>query len=605
MKKTFVSKGCEGVSKSAKNSTGALIGRFAPYFKPYWTVLALDLFCASLTTLCEIVLPMLVRYLAEIGMEDLTQLTVGLVLRVAAVYGVLRVIDVIAAYFMANVGHVMGARIETDMRTDLFRHLQSLSFRYFAETKVGQLMARITSDLFDVTEFAHHCPEEFFIAGLKIVVSFVILCTVNIPLTLIIFAIVPVMIVVSSRFNRQMRRTFRRNRTQVGEINAQVEDSLLGVRVVKSFTGEKRETEKFEQGNQDWLDIKKENYRWMAAFQSTTRAFDGLMYLAVMLAGGLFMVSGQIGPADFMAYLMYVTTLLATIRRIVEFTEQFQRGMTGIERFFEVMDAEADITDPPQAIVLPPLRGEVRFEDVSFAYADDPDTPILSHLDLTIGAGQSVALVGPSGGGKTTICNLIPRFYDVTGGRVLVDGYDVRTVSLESLRGQIGIVQQEVYLFSGTIYDNILYGRPDATREEVIEAAKKAGAHEFILSTPDGYDTYVGERGVRLSGGQKQRISIARVFLKDPPLLILDEATSALDNESERLVQQSLERLAHGRTVLTIAHRLSTIRAADRIVVLTEDGIAEQGTHDELLARGGAYAALYEASFDRPIHSAG
>lgn len=568
--------------------------RFAPYFKPYKGVLMLDLFCAALTTLCEIVLPMMMRHLAQVGMDDLSQLTTGLVLRVAALYLVLRLIDVAASYFMANIGHVMGAKIETDMRSALFSHLQKLSFGYFANTKVGQLMARITGDLFDVTEFSHHCPEEFFIAGLKITVSFIILCTVNVPLTIIIFAIVPIMAIVAGKFNIVMRKTFAKNRRQVGEVNAQVEDSLLGVRVVKSFTGEQREIEKFEQGNRDWLEIKRENYRWMGAFTATTRAFDGLMYITVIVAGGLFMVNGTIDPADFMAYLLYIATLLATIRRIVEFAEQFQRGMTGIERFFEVMDVKPDIESPENAENLPRAAGNIRFEDVCFAYADDPETPVLDHLNLDIRAGQSVALVGPSGGGKTTICNLIPRFYDVTAGRVTVDGHDVRTVELNSLREQIGVVQQDVYLFSGTIFENIAYGRPGATREEVIEAAKKAGAHDFISATPDGYDTYVGERGVRLSGGQKQRISIARVFLKNPPILILDEATSALDNESERLVQQSLERLAQGRTVLTIAHRLSTIRNADKIVVLTEDGVAEQGTHTDLIAKGGAYAHLYQ-----------
>ncbi|MCI8881009.1 MAG: ABC transporter ATP-binding protein [Clostridiaceae bacterium] len=575
------------------HSTPALLRRFAPYFKKYLGIFFLDLFCAGLTALCEIVLPLLVRYLAQTGMEDLSLLSAGLVLRVGAVYLALRVIDVVAYYFMCNRGHIMGAMIETDMRTDLFEHLQTLSFHYFANTKVGQIMARITSDLFDVTEFAHHCPEEFFVAGLKIAVSFFILCTINIPLTLLIFVMVPLMIVCSSVFNTGMRRTFRENRAQVGEINAQVEDSLLGVRVVKSFTGEAREIEKFGAGNALWLRLKRANYRWMAGFHATTRVFDGLMYLAVILAGGFAMTAEAITPADLMAYVMYVTTLLATIRRIVEFTEQFQRGMTGIERFFEIMDEKPDITEPENAVVLSHARGDIQFENVSFAYADDPAHPILANLTLNIEAGSSVALVGPSGGGKTTICNLIPRFYDVTAGRLTIDGHDVRSLSLGSLRRSIGIVQQDVYLFSGTIFENILYGRPTATREEVIEAAKRAGAHEFILHTPDGYDTYVGERGVKLSGGQKQRISIARVFLKDPPILILDEATSALDNESERLVQQSLTHLAEGRTVITIAHRLTTIQGADNIVVLTEDGVAEQGRHEELLARGGVYADLH------------
>lgn len=576
-----------------KHSTTTLLKRFWPYFKPYRKTLVLDLICAALTTLCEIVLPLLVRYLAQLGSEDLALLTVPLIGKVAGLYLVLRIVDVIGYYFMTNVGHVMGANIETDMRTALFTHLQRLPFSFYADTQVGQLMARITGDLFDITEFAHHCPEEFFIAGLKLVVSFVILSGINIPLTLIIFVFVPIMFVCCAKFNHYMRETFAKNRRQVGEVNARVEDSLLGIRVVKSFTGEAREVEKFEEGNQDWLEIKKENYQFMGLFSVITRSFDGLMYLAVVLAGGLFMLRGVITPADFMVYLLYVTTLLATIRRIVEFTEQFQRGMTGIERFFEVMDVEPDIQSPENAIKLPKLQGDIRFEHVCFAYADDPDTIILHDLNLTIQAGQSVALVGPSGGGKTTICNLIPRFYDVTQGRVTVDGYDVREAQLDSLRGQIGVVQQDVYLFAGTIYENIAYGREGATRDEVIEAAKNAGAHEFIMTTPKGYDTYVGERGVRLSGGQKQRISIARVFLKNPPILILDEATSALDNQSERLVQQSLERLAKGRTVLTIAHRLSTIRGADHIVVLTDDGVSEQGTHAQLLEKNGDYAALY------------
>ncbi len=570
-----------------------LIKRFIPYFKPYVHILILDLLCASMTALCEIVLPVLVRNIAQVAGNDISQLTIELIVKTAAIYLALRVIDVAAYYFMANVGHVMGARIETDMRTALFSHLERLSFSYYSQTKVGQLMARITSDLFDVTEFAHHCPEEFFIAALKIVVSFVILCTINVPLTLIIFAILPIMAVVCGRYNRKLRATFRRNRVQIGEVNAQVEDSLLGIRVVKSFTGEEAEMEKFERGNQEWLSIKRENYRRMGTFHAMTRTFDGAMYLAVIIAGGLFMLKGTITPADLMAFLLYVTTLLATIRKIVEFTEQFQRGMTGIERFFEVIDTEPDITNPENPVKKDVLKGNISFKNVSFAYADDPDTLILDNLDLEVKQGQSVALVGPSGGGKTTICNLIPRFYDVTKGAVEIDGIDVRKLDMKLLRQNIGIVQQDVYLFSGTIFENIAYGRPGASEAEIIEAAKQAGAHEFIMSTPHGYQTYVGERGVRLSGGQKQRISIARVFLKNPPILILDEATSALDNESERLVQKSLELLAKNRTVITIAHRLSTIRNADKILVLTEDGITEQGTHEELLERDGIYSQLY------------
>ncbi len=558
-------------------------------------ILVLDLICALLTSLCEIVLPVLVRNIAQTASDDISALTIELIVKTAAIYLVLRIIDVAAYYFMSNVGHVMGARIETDMRSALFSHLEKLSFRYYSQTKVGQLMARITSDLFDVTEFAHHCPEEFFIAGMKIIVSFVILCTINIPLTLIIFAILPIMVLVCGKYNHKLRATFRKNRQQIGEVNAQVEDTLLGIRVVKSFTGEEAEMEKFEKGNQDWLSIKRENYNRMGTFHAMTRVFDGAMYVTVIIAGGLFMLKGAITPADLMAYLLYVTTLLATVRRIVEFTEQFQRGMTGIERFFEVIDTEPDITDPIKPVTLDKLNGNITFRDVSFSYPDDPDTYVLKGLNLDVKRGQSVALVGPSGGGKTTICNLIPRFYDVTEGVVEMDGVDVRNLSTKFLRQNIGIVQQDVYLFSGTIYENIAYGKPDATEAEIIEAAKQAGAHDFIMSTANGYQTYVGERGVRLSGGQKQRISIARVFLKNPPILVLDEATSALDNESERLVQKSLERLAKNRTVITIAHRLSTIRNADKILVLTEDGIAEQGTHSELLAKGGIYSQFYNS----------
>ena len=575
-------------------SSGALIRRFLPYLAKYKKTLFIDLFCAAMTTLCDIILPKIMSTITNSAMGVGITLTAGIVLKLAAVYFVLRIIDGAAQYFMSGIGHIMGVHIETDMRRDAFDHLLKLDHTYYNNTKVGTIMGRITNDLFDVTEFAHHCPEEFFIAGIKILASFLILCQASVPLTLAVFSCVPLMGVVSVKLNQRLRARFRQQRVQIGELNATIEDSLLGQGVVKAFAAEDEEREKFARGNKDFEHIKTLGYYAMAAFNTSTRLFDGLMYLVVILAGGLSLVYGKITAGDLVAYMLYVTTLIATIRRIVEFAEQFQRGMTGIERFFEVMDVEPDIESPENAEKLPRVQGNIRFEDVCFAYADDPNTPVLDHLELDIRAGQSVALVGPSGGGKTTICNLIPRFYDVTGGRVTVDGHDVRTVELDSLRGQIGVVQQDVYLFSGTIFDNIAYGRPGATREEVVEAAKQAGAHEFISATQDGYDTFVGERGVRLSGGQKQRISIARVFLKNPPILILDEATSALDNESERLVQQSLERLAKGRTVLTIAHRLSTIRNADKIVVLTEDGVAEQGTHAELLARGGAYAHLYQ-----------
>lgn len=573
--------------------TSYLLKRFLPYFKKYRGILALDLLCATLTTICDLVLPMIVRYLTDIGMNRLESLTVRLILTVGAIYLALRLVDLAANYYMANIGHMMGARIETDMRKDLFEHLQDLSYSFYSNTKVGQLMARITSDLFDVTEFAHHCPEEYYIAAVKILVSFCILSSVNIWLTIIVFAIIPIMVFFAMKFNNKMRTAFKKSRNQLGEINAQVEDSLLGVRVVKSFANEQVEEEKFREGNEGFLGIKKEMYRYMASFQSTTRLFDGIMYITVVVAGSLFMMKGFITPPDLMAYLLYVVMLLASVRRIVEFTEQFQRGMTGIERFIEVMDEDVEIQDEPDAGELSQVKGEIVFDHASFHYADSSED-VLTQINLHIQAGENVALVGPSGAGKTTLCNLIPRFYDVTEGRILIDGTDIRRVTTHSLRSQIGMVQQDVYLFSGTVYDNIEYGKPGASRQEVIEAAKLAGAHQFIMELTEGYDTFVGERGVKLSGGQKQRISIARVFLKNPPILILDEATSALDNESELIIQQSLEKLAKGRTTLTIAHRLTTIRNAAAILVLTEEGIQEQGTHQELMEQGGLYSRLYQ-----------
>lgn len=584
-------------SQGRTRSTGELLRRFAPYFRPYWPILVFDLFCAALTTVCELALPVIVRYVTNLAQYHLSELTVSVIVRIGVLYFVLRVIDTAGAYFMANIGHVMGARIETDMRRELFAHLNKLSFRYYANAKIGQLMARITSDLFDVTEFAHHCPEEFFIAGVKIAVSFVILLTVHVPLTLLTFAILPVMLLCCYKFNRRMRETFKQSRWQVGEINAQVEDSLLGIRVVKSFAQEETEQRKFDEGNRRWLALKKLNYFWMGGFQATTRGFDGLMNFAVLVFGSVFLLRGAIVPGDFVAYLLYVQTLLTSIRRIVEFAEQFQRGMTGIDRFLEIMDEKPDITDAPDAVDIDEVRGEIDFDDVSFSYEDD-EGEVLGHINLHVKAGQNIAIVGPSGGGKTTLCNLIPRFYDVSCGSVKLDGVDVRRIRLHALRSHIGVVQQDNYLFSGTVLHNIEYGKPGASREEIVRAATLAGAHDFISALPNGYDTFIGERGVKLSGGQKQRISIARVFLKDPPVLILDEATSALDNESERVVQQSLEKLAHGRTVFTIAHRLTTIRGADEILVLTPDGIAEKGTHEELIAKGGLYKDLYSMYSD-------
>ena len=573
-------------------STSVLVRRFLPYFRKYRKTMVFDLCCAALTTVCELVLPLIVRTITTRATYDVASLTVPFVLMMGGVYMLLRVIDAAANYYMQSIGHIMGSQLETDMRHDIFHHLQELSFGYYSDTKVGQIMARITSDLFEITEFAHHCPEEFLIAGVKILVSFIILCTMNIPMTLMMFAVLPFMLYFAKRFNTKMRQIFKERNKQVGEINAQVEDSLLGIRVVKSFANEEIEEKKFADGNAKFLDLKAQSYRVMAQFGTSNRIFDGLMYIVIVVGGALFIKAGRLSAADFMAYLLYANVLLNSIRRIVEFTEQFQRGMTGIDRFLEIMDAPAEIVDAPDAKVLTDVRGEVAFDHVSFHYQDD-DAEVIHNLNMTVRPGQSIALVGPSGAGKTTLCNLIPRFYDVTGGCIRIDGQDIRTLTQKSLREAIGMVQQEVYLFAGSVLENIAYGKPGASRAEVEEAAKLAGAHEFISALPHGYDTYVGERGVRLSGGQKQRISIARVFLKNPPILILDEATSALDNESEHIVQQSLEKLAKGRTVFTIAHRLTTIKCADCIWVLTEKGVEEQGSHTDLIAKGGLYAHLF------------
>ena len=575
-----------------KNSSIKLIKRFLPYYKAHYKTLIFDLFCAALTTVCELVLPLIVRYITDAVIKDIALLTTKTILTIGFSYLALRIIDALANYYMASIGHIMGTKMETNMRRDLFNHLQKLSYSYYDDTKVGTIMSRITSDLFDVTEFAHHCPEEFFIAGIKIVVSFVILCFINVPLTLLLFAVIPVMAICLNYFKKRMKEGFRESRVAVGELNSQIEDSLLGIRVVKSFANEPIEEYKFKKGNEKFLEIKSRVYKYMGSHSSINRASEGLMYIVIVVAGAFFLVKGKIEAPDYIAYLLYIGTLLTSIRKIIDFAEQFQRGMTGIERFNEILDTDPTIFDKENASELVVTDGAIEFNNVSFSYSEDTEQ-ILSGINISIKSGESVALVGPSGGGKTTICNLIPRFYEATDGTIKIDGADIKDVTLKSLRENIGVVQQDVYLFSGTVRENIEYGKPGATDDEIWEAARLAGADDFIKNLPDGMDTYVGERGVKLSGGQKQRISIARVFLKNPKILILDEATSALDNESEFLVQQSLERLAQGRTTITVAHRLTTIKNADTILVITKDGIAESGNHEELVKQNGIYAKMY------------
>ncbi len=580
-------------SKGAQTySSATLIRRFWPFLARYKKLLFLDLFFAGLTTLCDIVLPMIMRRLTNAALGNAAALTVQAVLRMALLYVILRLIDAGANFYMQSQGHIMGVYIETDMRRSAFDVLLRLSGTYYSNHKIGQIMGRITNDLFDVTEFAHHCPEEFFIAAIKIAVSFVILARTSLPLTVLIFLWLPPMFFVSVKINHWLRSTQKAQRYQVGELNAAIEDSLLGERIIKAFTAEDEERRKFEEGNVEFQRIKKKSYYAMATFGTSTRLFDGLMYTVVIVAGGLSLTFGRISAGDLVAYILYVSTLIATIRRIVEFTEQFQRGMTGIERFFEIIDTPIEIMDAENAGELCVTDGGIEFDHVYFEYPDDHNK-VLRDLNLKVKPGENLAIVGASGGGKTTICNLIPRFYDLTDGTIRIDGQDISRVTLRSLRGAIGIVQQDVYLFSGTIRENVAYGKPGATEEEILEAIRLAGADEFVRELPNGIDTYIGERGVKLSGGQKQRLSIARVFLKDPRILILDEATSALDNESELIVSASLKDLSKGRTTITIAHRLTTVQDADRILVLGKNGIEEEGTHEELLRRRGEYYRLW------------
>ncbi len=572
--------------------TKTLLKRFRPYLLRYKWILFTDLFAAGLTTMCELVLPLILRKLTNLGAEDLTLVTPELLIRFGTIYLALRIVDILASYYMTRVGHIMGAKIETDMRRDAFEHLHRLDIEFYNTAKVGKIMSRLTNDLNDVTEFAHHCPEEYFIGAIKLLVVFIVLLRMNVMISIALIVCVPLMFLASSHYRKRMRKVLVNQRKQIAVINSDIEESLLGVRVVRSFANEDIELEKFSQSNDEFLQAKKDFYTSMAAFSTVTRVFDGVMYLIVIMLGGYQMMQGKILPGDLVVYALYATTLLATVRRIVEFTEQFQRGMTGIERFVEIMDMDMKVYDREDAKELQVREGQIEFQNVSFRYPDG-EKDVLYDVSFTIEPGMNAALVGASGGGKTTLVNLILRFYEVTSGEILIDGSDVRDVTLKSLRESIGMVQQDVYLFSGTVQENIAYGRVGASEEDVIEAAKLAGAYDFIMELEDGFDTYVGERGVKLSGGQKQRISIARAFLKNPKILILDEATSALDNESERIVQGSLEKLSRGRTTLTIAHRLTTIHNADKILVLDDSGIKEEGTHRELMARGGLYHELY------------
>ena len=570
--------------------------RFLRYYKPYRTVFWLDMACAMLVSVIDLVFPQLLNYLTrnvftrspQEVLSLLAPLAFGLLAMYLARYG--------GRFYITYQGHVMGARMESDMRQDLFDQFQRLSFSYYDRNNTGEMMSKLVSDLFDISELAHHGPENIFISLLKIFGSFVLLLWINVPMTLILLAVTLVMLAFSVWQNGKMRAVFMDNRRKIAGVNASLQDSLAGIRVVKSFANEDVERKKFSGSNLQFLDSKERNYKRMGIFHAGNNFFQGMLFLTVLVSGGYFIANGQIDAVDLATYALYINIFINPIEVLVEFTEMFQKGFSGFKRFLEVMDTEPEIVDAPDARPLRDVKGVIDYNDVSFSY--ERHETVLSHIQIHIDAGRTVALVGPSGGGKTTLCSLLPRFYDVTGGAVLVDGQDVRGLTLKSLRSAIGIVQQDVYLFSGTIRENIAYGKPDATDEEIVEAAKRANIHEFVMGLEDGYDTYVGERGARLSGGQKQRISIARVFLKDPPILILDEATSALDNESERHIQQSLEELARDRTTIVIAHRLSTIRNADEIIVIDEDGIRERGCHAELLQQNGLYARYYNMQFE-------
>ena len=566
--------------------------KLVSYYKPYKKVFMADMFFAIMASFIALLIPLVVRYVTAKVIYMPAEQVVKTMIIIAIVVGILILFQCYCNYYIANYGHVMGAKIEYDMRAEIFGHFQKLSFSFYDDEKVGQLMSRITSDLFDITELLHHGPENVTISVIKIIGALAILLSINVRLALIAFLLVPFMLVYAYFFNKKMKQAFRVNRIKIAEINAQIEDNLSGIRVVKSFANEDLENKKFKVGNDAFLEAKKNNYKYMGGYNSGLTAFTTMINLLVIVSGGLMITKDMISVTDLVTFLLYINIFTDPIKTLIEFTEQFQNGYSGYERFLQILSIEPEIKDSENAVSISNVKGDIKLEDVSFKY-NDSSHRVLKHINLEVKAGSYVALVGSSGAGKTTLCNLIPRFYEATSGKITIDGKDIKDIKLKDLRDNIGIVQQDVYLFVGTVYDNIRYGRPDATREEVIAAAKEANAYNFIMSLPNGFETDIGQRGIKLSGGQKQRISIARVFLKNPPILIFDEATSALDNESEKIVQESMEKLAKNRTTMVIAHRLSTIRNAEKILVLTDKGIEEQGTHKELMDKHGIYYDLY------------
>ena len=571
-----------------------MLRSFAHYYKPHWKLFVFDMICALVAAGCDLVYPVVSRNIINTYIPDKN---IRLILTWCAALLVIYIIQTVMQYFMQYQGHIVGVRMQADMRRDVFEHLQKLPFSYFDEHKTGVIMSRIVNGLMGISEFAHHGPEDLFISLVTVVGAFIILCTVNVPLTLITFAVLPFLVLFIIKKRSAMTMAFRKNRIEIAEVNASLENSIAGIRVSRAFTGEREEEKKFAENNQRYVTVRERSYRVMAEFFSGTNFLTSLMNVVILAAGGYCVYRGVINVGDMVAYMLFINMFVNPIKKLIQFVEMFQNAITGYVRFQELMNVEPE-QDEKGAIELKDVRGEIVFDDVTFHY--DENKEVLSHISLTFPQGKMVAIVGPSGGGKTTLCHLIPRFYEISGGSILVDGHDIRDVTRASLRRQIGIVQQDVFLFTGTIFDNIAYGKLGASREEVYEAAKKANIHDYIMSLPEGYDTFVGERGVKLSGGQKQRISIARVFLKNPPILVLDEATSALDNVTENYIQDSLDELCKNRTTIVVAHRLSTIKNADEIIVMDRDGIEERGTHEELLARGnGIYKELYEAQFAR------